>query len=110
MLNFILEVIKWVLCLYGLFSVIQDYMNYKIYEKIKEKIKFVMTVKDVEDGIETYIRELTFGKNFFNRLVVIDLDSNDDTNKILHRLEKEKYNMKVLNKEEGKKYLSNMIK
>ena len=110
MLNFILEVIKWVLCLYGLFSVIQDYMNYKIYEKLQEKIKFVMTVKDVEAGIETYIRELAFGRNFFNRLVVIDMDSKDDTNKILHRLENEKYNMKVLDKEEGKKYLASIIK
>ena len=67
-----------------------------------------MTVKNVEDGIENYVRELSFGRNFYNNLIVIDLESEDDTICVLKELEKENINMKILNKEEGKKYLENL--
>lgn len=110
MLNFIAQLVIWVLCIYGLFSIIQDCVNFNTYKKVEENIKFVMTVKNVENGIEEYIRELTYGRNFYNNLVVIDLDSEDDTINILNKLEKEKFNMKVLNKQNGIKYLENMVK
>ena len=110
MLNFIFEVILWVFFLYGVLSAVQDYINYNTYKKIEENIKLVMAVKNAENGIEQYIRELTCGRNFFNQLVVVDLDSTDDTGKILQKLEKEKYNMKVLDKKQGKEYLNEMIK
>ena len=68
-----------------------------------------MTVKNVENGIENYIRELKFSKNFYNNLVVIDLESTDDTLEILRELEKENINMKILTKSEGKEYLNKQI-
>ena len=110
MLNFVVQLIIWILCIYGFFSVIQDCVNFNTYRKLEENIKFVMTVRNVENGIEEYIRELTYGRNFYNNLVVIDMDSTDDTLEILHKLEKEKFNMKVLEKEEGKKYIQDMVK
>lgn len=110
MLNFVVRLVVWILCVYGVFSIIQDYIQSHTYRKIEENIKFVMTVKNVEDGIEEYIRDLTYGRNFYHHLVVVDMDSTDDTLKILHRLEREKFNMKVLEKEEGKKYLQNIVK
>lgn len=110
MLNFVVQLIIWILCIYGFFSVIQDCVNFNTYRKLEENIKFVMTVKNVENGIEEYIRELTYGRNFYNNLVVIDMDSTDDTLEILHKLEREKFNMKVLEKEEGKKYIQDMVK
>ena len=109
MLDFIVEVIIWVLSIYGFFSVIQDYINYQTAKKVQENIKFVMTVKNVENGIEEYIRELSFGRNFYNSFVIIDLDSEDCTMPILRKLEKEKYNMKVMEKNEGMEYLQNMV-
>ena len=54
------------------------------------------------------MQELKFGKNFFNNLVVIDLNSEDNTVNILKELEKETLNMKILNEEEGKKYLNHL--
>lgn len=110
MFDFLIQLIIWILCIYGLFSIIQDCVNENTYKKLEENIKFVMTVKNVENGIEEYIRELTYGRNFYNNLVVIDMDSEDDTKEILHKLEREKFNMKVLNKEEGEKYLMKMVK
>lgn len=110
MLNFIVQLVVWILCIYGLSSLINDYSKFHIYKKNEKNIKLVMTVKNVEDGIEEYIRELTFGRHFYNNLVIIDMDSDDETLKILRKLEKEKYNMRVLNKNDGVWYLKNMIK
>ena len=110
MFEFLIELVIWILCIYGLFSIIQDCVNFNTYKKLEENIKFVMTVKNVENGIEEYIRELTYGRNFYNNLVVVDLESEDDTMDILQKLEREKFNTKVLNKEDGKKYLNNMVK
>ena len=109
MLKFISDLIILVFFIYGIFTVIQDYINCKIYKKVEKNIKFIMTVKNVEDGIEEYIRDLTNGRNFYNNLVVIDLDSDDETLEILKRIEKEKFNMKVLDKNEGKEYLRNKL-
>ena len=80
-----------------------------LYKKIEENVKIILTVKDVEDGIENYIRDISCGRNFFNNIVIIDLDSNDDTLCILKELEKENINMKVLKKNEGERYLKNLI-
>ncbi len=110
MLDFVVQLVICVLCIYGLFSIIQDCVNFNTYKKLEENIKLVMTVKNVENGIEEYIRELTYGRNFYNNLVVIDMESEDDTVEILHKLEREKFNMKVFNKEEGVDYLKNMVK
>lgn len=109
MVEFLMQLVLCILCLYGLFSIIQDCVNFNTYKKLEENIKFVMTVKNVENGIEEYIRELTYGRNFYHNLVVIDMDSEDDTMEILHKLEREKFNMKVLDKEEGQKYLADMV-
>ena len=72
-------------------------------------IKIILTVKNVECGIENYIRELKFGKNFFNNLVVIDLDSVDNTVEILNEIEKECINMKTLTRKEGIDYINEML-
>lgn len=110
MFDILMQLIIWILCIYGLFSIIQDCVNFNTYKKLEENIKFVMTVKNVENGIEEYIRELTYGRNFYNNLIVVDLGSEDDTMRILQKLEKEKFNMKVFDKEAGEIYLKNMIK
>ena len=109
-----LEVISlaffWIFFLYGIHSFTSELLKVNTYKKIKEKIKIIMIAKDVEEGIESYIREISFGKNFYNNLVFIDNNSEDDTFKILYELQKEEFNIKVLNDKEGKEYLSNIIK
>ena len=105
MVNILVYAAFWCFFIYGIMSLIQDVHRSNTYKNIKENVKLIMTVKDVENGIENYVRELSFGRNFFNNLVVIDMNSNDETFKILKQLEKENINMKILNKDEGKKYL-----
>lgn len=101
--------IIWCFALYGIIVMIQEMIRNFTYKNIEENVKLILTVKDVENGIENYIRELNFSKNFYNNLVVIDLGSNDDTVGILRELEKENINMKILTKEEGKEYLKSQI-
>lgn len=100
----------WCFAVYGILVMIQEISRSSTYKKIEENVKLIMTVKDAENGIENYVRELMLGKNFYNNLVVIDLDSTDDTLCILRELEKENINLKILNKIEGKEYLSKQVK
>ncbi len=109
MLEAIVYGIIWCFAVYGILVMIQDISRNFTYQQIEENVKLIVTVKDAENGIENYIRELKFGKNFFNNLVVIDLGSTDDTVGILKELEKENINMKILNKYEGKEYLNKQI-
>ena len=109
MFKFILEIILWSLCIYGILSLVKDIFDASTYNKISDKVKLVLAVKDVEDGIENYIRELNFGKNFYNNLAVIDLDSKDKTKEILQELEKDCMNIKVLETDEGKEYIDKLI-
>lgn len=109
MLEIFIYGIIWCFAIYGFLVMIQEITRNTTYKKIEENIKLIMTVKNVEDGIENYIREISLGRNFYNNLVIIDLDSDDDTLKILKELEKENINMKVLSKIEGKSYLEKQI-
>lgn len=109
MIKFILEILFWTLCIYGILSLVKDFIEANTYNKIAHNVKLILTTKDVEDGIENYIRELNFGKNFYNNLVVIDLDSRDKTKEILEALQKDCVNIKVLSREEGKKYIEEAI-
>ncbi len=105
MVETVIYIIIWCFCVYGFLSLIQDINRSNTYKKIEENVKIIMTVKDVENGIENYVREISCGRNFYNNLVIIDLDSKDETLNILKQLENECFNIKILSKEEGKIYL-----
>ena len=109
MLNFIVEGVIWVLCVYGLLRIIKVILVEHSYKRIKHNVKLILTVKDVEDGIEDYIRQLNFSKNFFKNLVVIDLDSKDKTLDIVRKLTDEGMNIKLLERKDGIEYLEKTI-
>jgi hypothetical protein len=108
MLDFVFSTIMWCFFIYGVICLIESVFQNYTYNKIKKNVKLVLTVKNVEKGIENYVKELKFGNNYYNNLVVIDLGSTDNTVEILKYLEKETINLKILNKNEGKKYLENL--
>ncbi len=109
MLEIIVYGFIWCFAIYGILVMIQEITRKSTYRKIEENVKLIMTVKDAEDGIENYVRELSMGRNFYNNLVIIDLNSTDDTLSILKELEKENMNLKILTQSEGKKYLEKQI-
>ena len=83
MLEMIIYGLIWCFAVYGILVMLQEITRKSTYRKVEENVKLIMTVKDAEDGIENYIRELNMGNNFYNNLVVIDLGSQDDTMCIL---------------------------
>ncbi len=99
----------WCFAIYGILVMIQEILRNNTYKKIEENVKLIVTVKNVENGIENYIRELSFGRNFYNNLVIIDLDSEDDTLCILKEMEKENLNLKILNRADGAEYLKREV-
>jgi hypothetical protein len=109
MLNFIIEVVIWCFCIYGILNLIKDIIDEKSYKNVKSNTKLILTVKDAENGIENYIRDLNFSKNFYNNLVVIDLGSNDKTTEIIQKLIDEGMNIRLLNAKDGIEYLENTI-
>lgn len=109
MLEIIVYGLIWCFALYGILVMIQELTRKSTYRKIEENVKLIITVKNVEDGIENYVRELSMGRNFYNNLVIIDLNSTDETLSILRELEKENINLKILTEQEGKNYLENQI-
>lgn len=109
MLEIIVYGLIWCFALYGILVMIQEIARNSTYQKIEENVKLIMTVKNVENGIENYVRELNMGRNFYNNLVIIDMGSEDDTLCILKELEKEHINLKILNSVEGKAYLNKQI-
>ncbi|MBR3614871.1 MAG: hypothetical protein IKL55_06820 [Clostridia bacterium] len=110
MLEMIVYGLIWCFAIYGILVMLQEITRKSTYQKVEENVKLIMMVKNVEDGIENYVRELKMGNNFYNNLVIIDLDSQDDTLCILRELEKENINLKILDKQNGKLYLENQIK
>lgn len=109
MLEVIIYGLIWCFAIYGILVMLQEIARHSTYQKIEENVKLIMTVKNVENGIENYIRELNMGRNFYNNLVIIDMDSEDDTLCILKELEKENINLKILNSIDGREYLNKQI-
>ena len=58
MLGMIIYGLIWCFAIYGILVMLQDITRKTTYRKIEENVKLIMTVKDAEDGIENYIREL----------------------------------------------------
>ena len=95
MLDFFVHGIFWVLALYGLFEIIKNIVYICTYTKLKSDGIYVMiAVKNQEETIEGFLRNVLFrliyGKEeYVKDIIVTDLDSQDDTMKILDKLSTE---------------------
>jgi len=103
MAEFIVNGIFWVLALYGLFEIIKHIIYICTYTNLKsDGIYIIIATKNQENKIEGFLRTLLFrliyGKEeFIKDVIVTDLDSTDDTMKILTKLSKEYECVKVSN-------------
>lgn len=114
MADFIINGIFWVLALYGLFEIIKNIIYIYTYTNFKsDGIYIIIGAKNQENKIEGFIRTLLFrliyGKEeCVKEVIVTDLDSNDDTMKILTRLSKEYDCVKVANWKECKEVIDSI--
>lgn len=108
---FILQVICCVVFIYGMLSLVQDISNEITYKKISYNMKIVVFAKELEKKLNKYIIELQNIKkiNYYKPIVVIDLDVNDNVNKIKEVFINSELNVEVLSFNEGKKYIQKMM-
>ena len=108
MLEIIVYGLIWCFAIYGILIMFQEVIMSNTHKKI-EDMNIILTVKNAENGIETYIRNLMLEGVVCKDLIVIDLDSSDETMCILRKIENENSNIKVLNKKEGENYIMRQI-
>lgn len=108
-MNFIFEVIAWVLFIYGFLSLSQDIINEITYKKINHNMKIIVLAKELENNLDSFSSELANLKrrNSYKNILVVDLEENDNIGKILKKFDSEEVNVKVVNKDEGKEYIDN---
>ena len=114
MVNFILNSLLWILALYGLFEIIRTIINLYTYTNLKsDGIYLIVAVKNQENKIEVFMHSLLFrflygSEDYLSNIIVTDLDSTDNTKKILHHLEKDYDFIKVANWKECKDIIDNV--
>lgn len=114
MLNFILNGIFWVLALYGLIEIIKNIIYICTYTNLKsDGIYVIIATKNQENKIEGFLRTLLFrimyGKEeCVKDVIVTDLNSTDDTMKILNKLSRDYDNIKVTNWKECKEVIDSI--
>ena len=114
MIDFILHVIFWTLALYGLFELIKNIIYLYTYTNLKsDGIYVIIAAKNQENKIEGFLRTLLFrimyGKEeCVKDVIVTDLNSSDDTMKILSKLEKEYEGIKITNWKECKEVIDSI--
>lgn len=114
MWNFILNGIFWVLALYGLLEIIKNIIYICTYTNLKsDGIYVIIAAKNQENKIEGFLRTFLFrvmyGKEeCVKDVIVTDLNSSDDTMKILNKLSKDYDNIKVTNWKDCKEVIDSI--
>jgi hypothetical protein len=95
MQDFIPNAILWTLALYGLIEIAKTIRYYFACTKFKQDgIYLIIAAKNQEDRIECFTRniicKLLYGKEELTKgIIMVDLDSTDDTYEIISKLAKD---------------------
>jgi len=108
-----ISIIIWTLALYGLFEIIKNIIYICTYTNLNTRgIYLLVVVKNQEENIECFLRNLLFriiyGKEEVKNITVVDLNSEDNTKKIVENLEKEYEQINIMNWKECKELLENI--
>lgn len=113
-MEFILNGILWVLALYGLFELIKTIVYTYTYTNLKaDGIYVIIAAKNQENKIEGFLRSflfrLLYGKEEnIKDVIVVDLNSTDETKEILEKLGRDYENIKVSNWRDCKEILDSV--
>lgn len=108
-----ISVIIWTLAIYGLFEIIKNIIYICTYTNLNSKGTYLMVaVKNQEESIECYLRNLLFriiyGKEEVKNILVVDLNSKDKTKEIVEKLEKEYEQINLINWKDCKELMENI--
>ena len=109
----VISIIIWTLALYGLFEIIKNIIYICTYTHLNSNgMYFIIAVKNQEDKIECFLRNLIFrivyGKEEINNILVVDLNSKDNTKKIVENLSKEYGQINLLSWKECNEVIENI--
>ena len=113
-MEILITIAVWTLAFYGLFELIKGIINIFICTKLHtDGIYFIIAVKNQENNIEMFFRNLMFKiiygrENCIKNVLVVDLNSTDNTKEILEKLQKDYEEIKILNFKECKDLIENM--
>lgn len=114
MWNYILNGILWVLALYGLIEIIKTIIYTYTYTNLKaDGIYVIIAAKNQERKIEGFLRSLLFriiyGKEEnIKDVIVVDLNSTDETEKIIEKLSNDYDEIKIANWRECKELIDSI--
>ncbi len=114
MLEYILNGVLWVLALYGLFEIIKTIIYTYTYTNLKaDGIYVIVAAKNQEKRIEGFLRSLLFriiyGKEeSVKDIIVVDLNSTDETKKIMEKLSGDYDVIKMSNWRDCKELIDNI--
>ena len=114
MWNYILNGILWVLALYGLIEIIKTIIYTYTYTNLKaDGIYVIVAAKNQERKIEGFLRSLLFriiyGKEEnIKDVIVVDLNSTDETEKIIEKLSNDYDEIKIANWRECKELIDSI--
>ena len=108
-----ISIVVWTLALYGLFEIIKNIIYICTYTHLNSNgMYFIIAVKNQEDKIECFLRNLIFrivyGKEEINNILVVDLNSKDNTKKIVENLSKEYEQINLLSWKECNEVIENI--
>ena len=108
-----ISIIIWTLALYGLFEMVKNIIYICTYTKLNPNgMYFIIAVKNQEEKIECFLRNLLFkiiyGREEINNIFVVDLNSKDNTKKIIENLSKEYEQINLLSWKECKELIENI--
>ena len=112
-MDIFITMITWTLALYGLFEIIKNIVYICTCTKLNSKgIYLLVAVKDQEENIEYFLRNVLFriiySKEEIKNLIIIDLNSKDNTKKIIEKLQKEYEQINLLSWKECKELIENI--
>ncbi len=111
MLNTIIMTFVCIFAVYGALSFISVMVGWLLRrKKLSSKAHTVIFLKNDEDGAESYIRSIVWERalmgNFEGEsIIAVDMDSHDDTIKILKHLEDEYANFHAMSREKYIKFI-----
>lgn len=114
--EFIINGILWILALYGLFEIIKTIVYTYTYTNLKaEGIYVIIAAKNQEKKIEGFLRSFLFrflyGKEEnIKDVIVVDLNSTDETKEILEKLSLDYDVLKMTNWRDCKELIDNVDK
>lgn len=92
-----LEILGWVIFCYGALSLTRDILDEYTYKKINNNMKIYITLENIEQNLEYFIREISSIKrrNKLKNISIINLDIKKEEDIILKKIEEE-LNVKII--------------